>query len=445
VKKLILALALLMIVLAGAAYWVSTPRSSGPGDEGFTLQPVEWGMLTDSVGATGQVQPKEVAAVGSEASGKVIRIYPAAEVWHSVTAGQPLLELDRSIVEIKLKQVKAVVRTAEADVARAEAARESAELAVKRAKELLKAGGLQRDVDLAEAQLKVAQTSVVAAEAKVNEARVAVSLAEEGLGLLTVRAPIDGVILERKVVKGQLIGPPASAQLFTMAGSLEQMEVHAQVAEGDISRIRLKLPVEFTVYAYSDGNVRFSNKDTSTEDCTVTQIRPMPNNIHGAVFYDTVITARNRKDPQTHNWMLRPGMTAAADIIVRRHDPVWKVPTQALNFQLDEHYQSAEAKAQLADWPQRHGASDDWKPVWIMKEKKPWPIFVRTGGTYKDGPYQGQTGIKDGQSFEVLEWDPELKPRPEPNAPQTYPQLIIGEPPVKKPGLFDQPSRFKLS
>jgi RND family efflux transporter MFP subunit len=445
VKKLIVVLALVMVVLAGAAYYVSKPHTSGAPEEGFTFQPVEFGTLTDSVSATGQVQPQEVIAVGSEASGRVIEIDPAAEVGKAVTKGQPLLKLDPSVARIKLDQANAVVLEAKADVKRAEAARDAAQKAVNRAKEMLKAGGFQRDVDHAEAQLKVADAAVALAQTKVHEAGVTVELAKKGLELLIVTAPADGVILERKVVLGQLIGPPASAQLFTLARSLEQIEVHAQVAEGDISRIKKGLPAEFTVYAYSDGNVRFSNKDTSDDDCKVTQIRPMPNNIHGAVFYDTVIRVRNRHDPQTEEWMLRPGMTAAVEIIVRRHDAVWKLPTQALNFQLDEHYQSPEAKAQLADWPLRHGTSDDWKPVWVMKDKKPWPIFVRVGGTCKEGPYSGQTGIKDGQYVEVLEWDPEWQPRPNPKAPDTYPQLIIGEPPVKKPGLFDQPSRFKLS
>jgi HlyD family secretion protein len=409
-------------------------------------------MLTDSVNATGLVQPKEIAAVGSEASGKVIKIYPAGEPGQTVTAGQPLLKLDPSLAKIRLDQAHAAVRLAATDVTRAEAARDSAEVAVNRAKELLKAGGLQRDVDLAEAQLKVAVAAVAAAQAKVNEATVAVRLAQKGLDLLTVTAPVGGVILERKVVLGQLIGPPASAQLFTMAANgLEQMEVHAQVAESDIRRVQRGQTVEFTLYAYPDGNVRFANKPTSTEakeDCTVTQIHLTAIKIGEhvtAVFYDTIITARNQKDPQTGEWMLRPGMSASTEIIVRQHDPVWKLPMQALNFQLDEHYQSAEAKAQLAEWPQRHSASDDWKPVWIMKDKKPWPIFVRTGGNYKEGDYKGQTGIRNSQYVEVLEWDAELTPRPDPQAPATYPQLIIGEPPVKKPGLFDQPSRFKLS
>src|SRR5262249_43969177 len=147
----------------------------------------------------------------------------------------------------------------------------------------------------------------------------------------------------------------------------------------------------FTVYAYSEDDARFPGE--------VLQIRPMSTSTHGAVFYDTVIDVTNERDPKTEEWKLRPGMTAAVDIILRRHSSTWKMPTAALNFQLEEPYQTEAAKAKIARWQDRPDR-DDWKLVWILDEhKKPWPIFVRIGGKNA----AGETGIKDGQHNEVLE------------------------------------------
>ena len=67
-----------------------------------------------------------------------------------------------------------------------------------------------------------------------------------------------------------------------------------------------------------------------------------------------------------------------------------------------------------------------------MKDKKLYPIFVRLAGKNA----QGETGIKDGQYQEILEWDPELTPKPDPNNSETIPRLIIAAPPARKPGLF---------
>ncbi len=76
----------------------------------------------------------------------------------------------------------------------------------------------------------------------------------------------------------------------------------------------------------------------------------------------------------------------------------------------------------------------------MFREKKPWPIFVRTSGKNA----AGEPGINDGQFTEVLEWDPELDPKPSPNVAASVPQVIIAAPPAHKPGLFEG-NKLKLS
>jgi HlyD family secretion protein len=439
VKKLIVVLAILVVVLAGAAYYVSKPGTEGAGDEGFTVQDVEYGALTDAVSATGLIQPRDVAAVGSQASGQVLKVYPDAEVEHEITKGQPLIELDKRPAELKLREAKNALKEAQDGVAAAQAAQRSAEQALATAKEHLKVGGFQKEVDAAQAYLDQAKAKVVLAQDQVAKGHLAIDLANYALEQMTIKAPEGGVILEKSVVLGQLIGPPASASLFKLARDLEHLQVHTQVAEGDIARIKNGQLAEFTVYAYSDAK-KFEGR--------VTQIRSMPNNVHGAVYFDTLVDVTNERDDRTGNWKLKPGMTAAVDVVIRRHEGVWKLPLDALNLQLDEHHQTPAARAQVADWPTRHpNAGSDWKPVWVLdrQTRKPWPVFVRIGGTYTNGQYKGQTGIHDGQFTEVLEWDPEMQNPPKPGTASTYPAVITNAPPAHKPGLFDQPGRFKLS
>jgi hypothetical protein len=202
------------------------------------------------------------------------------------------------------------------------------------------------------------------------------------------------------------------------------MHVHAQVSENDIGKVRSGLPASFTVYAYTDEEARFSGR--------ILEIR-QPSNVHGAVFYDTVIDVANRRDPKTGEWQLRPGMTAAVDIVLRKHTDAWKVPTAALSLQLDEPYQTEAARAKLTQWQTRKDR-EDWKPVWILDSQgKPWPTLVRIGGRNA----AGENGIEDGQYVEVLEWDPQLEPKPNPTARATYPQLITGAPVVKKRGFIE--------
>jgi HlyD family secretion protein len=438
VKKLLAFLIVLGLLFIGTVYWYNRSSNGKNGEEAYAIAPVEFGTLTETISATGLVQPHKVIAVGSQLSGQVIEVYPSAEVNHIVKEGDPLLKLDDRKAQLDLQQAKTAVRAAQMDVQRAKTAQAAAQIKFDRLSDLLKREvGKQQEVDQADMELRAAKDTVAAAELKVQVARDAEATAQLGVDLTIVRVGTEGnhssaqkaeyTVIDRKVTLGQLIGPPASAQLFTLASDLKRMQVHAQVSENDIGKMREGLAATFTVYAYSEDDTRFDGR--------ITEIRPMPTNQHGAVFYDTIIDVPNRKDTKTKELMLRPGMTAAVDVILRRHADTWKMPTAALSLQLDEHYQTEAAKAKLASWQARANA-EDWKAVWILDEHgKPWPIFVKIGGTKA-----GETGIKDSQFNEVLEWDPELATKPTPGAENTYPRVIIGAPPPPRRSLFDRPN-----
>jgi HlyD family secretion protein len=230
-------------------------------------------------------------------------------------------------------------------------------------------------------------------------------------------------VLDRHVSLNQEVGPPASAQLFLLAGEMDRMQVHAQVVEGDINRIRRGLDVEFTVPG-GDGDVAFKG--------TVEDVRLVPTNDRGAVFYKVIIDVRNERDPASGDWRLRPGLTASIDFIRRVHDPVWKVPASALAFQPDPATLSDEARARLAEIPDAR-----WKAVWTVGAgDRPWPLFVRVGGVNN----MNEPGIQDSQSSEVLEWERGIQSALDPKRLESYPRLIIAAPASKKGGLFSAPN-----
>lgn len=430
-KKLLWLLVLACIVLIAAAYWVNPSYHGIESQEGYSFAPVEFGNLNESISASGPISPREYSAVGSELSGKVIKIYPNADYSQHVEKGEPLLELDHALADAKLAQAKIAVRLANANVEASEANREAAEVAYKNIADKVAKEVLTKDeLDKADYQRKAAHAMVAAAHVKVEEAQEAEKQAQLGVDYSTVRAPISGTIIDRKVNNGQLIGPPVSAQLFVIAKDMKDMQVNAQVPESDIGKISPGMDATFTVYSYSDLLPPFKGK--------VSQIRFMPNTAaqeKGAVFYTTVVDAENRRKPgSTDLWMLLPGMTASVDIRLREHQNTWKAPAAAISFQLDESLQDEAAKRKLHEWQvQARKDASDWKPVWIMKGQRPYPIFVRLGGKNA----QGETGIKDGQYQEILEWDSELTPRPDPKKADTIPQLIIAAPPARKAGLFN--------
>src|SRR5262249_23175269 len=145
VKKLLVLLVLLGMALTGVAYWVSHPKSPLPAEDEYKFASAEFGSMTESVSATGLLQPTDVIAVGSELSGKVISIHPQADFNKTVEEGEPLLQLDDSMARQALAEADAAVASAEAsvsaaraDLARAEAGRHADQVKVTRLSELVR-------------------------------------------------------------------------------------------------------------------------------------------------------------------------------------------------------------------------------------------------------------------------------------------------------------------
>jgi len=454
VKKLLLFLLLVGAGLVGIAVWINYPRARSVTEKIFTFAHVEKGTMMESVSATGvvQVEPSKMAVVCSEMPGTVVAI--EGKVNDQVPEGAVLLKLDERKIRLKCEEAQRGLETAEAAHAQAKAGLEqaqahlkAAEIALKYQVEIEGQGGFKAERDQAEVRVKAARAGVDAAKAglalakaKVQAAQVAGREAQLALDMTKVRVPsllrpalarsdepsadpgVQYLILECKAQVGQQVGPQP---LFILARDLHRLDVHAQVAEGDIGKVKKGLLATFTVTAFSDENIEFTGK--------VKEIHPLPNSVKGAVFYDTVITVDNQKDDETGEWRLRPGMTAAVDIIRRKHRDVWKMPTAALNFQMEDAYQSDAARERLAEWKDKK----NWKPVWIWDSDKrqPWPIFVRIGGLDKEK----EPGLKDSGFNEILEWEPGQEPTGPP------PRVIINAPPAFAPGFFDKPANFKVS
>jgi membrane fusion protein (multidrug efflux system) len=449
VKKLLLVLLLLGAALAGGA-WFLTQRYAGQRGAACTEVAVEYGPLAETVSVTAVIQPPRVYPVGTEAVGKVVEV--AADFNQVVEEGAVLLRLDDRAARQKRDQAATAVDAARAALGQAEGTRDAALAVLERERRLDPALRRVTETRLAEGHLKSAEAAVEAARVKIRQAQQELALAELALEHTVVRAPVlreedadhagvgalagekpvssraprKFVVLDRKVSLNQMIEPPLNGQLFTLAGDQAVMHVEAQVPEGDAGKIRRGLEAEFTV-ASEDADLHFRGK--------VKDVRLLPINDRGAIYYKVIIEARNQRDPATGRWRLTPGLTATVDLQLRKRAHAWKMPAMALSFQPEEAQLSKQAREKLKRWESVKDA-DWWKPVWVAgTDGKPWPVFVRVGGK---GP-AGETGLHDLSFTEVLEWDPELAPRPEAGKPSTHPRVIIAAPPGKH-GLFNPPN-----
>jgi len=341
----------------------------------YHTEPATRGALTVTVTATGQVQPLNQVDVGSELSGRVASV--EVDYNDRVEAGQVLARLDTDELEATVREQRAALAAARASVAQAQATRVESRLKYERNRDLAQRQLASReDVDVAQAALKRAEAAVTSAEADVTRAQASLQTAETRLGKAVIRAPIGGIVLARNVEPGQTVVSALQAQvLFTVAESLEHMELHVDVDEADVGRLQSGEAATFTVDAYPDRDF----------PARVTQVRFAPRTVEGVVTYETLLEVNNA------DLLLRPGMTATAEITVANVDDALLVPNTALRYQPVQAPAESRGGGILgALFPhrparERRPVTEAGTPgsgrVWVLDADGPRAVNVQTGLT----------------------------------------------------------------
>lgn len=282
----------------------------------YATELAERGDLTVIVTATGTVQPTNQVDISSELSGTVRNVL----VDHNseVRVGQVLAELDTDKLRASVENARATLLAARAKIKNAEATAEEMRLDYER-KQKLRAREVAsaHDADAAKAAYDRALASVDSAKADAAAAEANLKLAETNLAKACICSPIKGIVLSRNVEPGQIVASSLQAPvLFSIAEDLTKIEVQVDVDEADVGRVREGQHAVFSVDAYPDK--KFS--------ATIKELRFGSQIVSGVVTYKAVLLTTNS------DMLLRPGMTATAEIIVEKVQDAITVPNAALRF-----------------------------------------------------------------------------------------------------------------
>lgn len=309
-----LLLLLLLVAAGGVALYLA---ARGPAERlTYRTDPARRADITVIVTATGTVQPTNTVEISSELSGIVRRV--AVDYNSTVRAGAVLAELDTDRLKAAVDASRARVSAARARVAEAEATVVERQRDLERKQTLAERSiGSPQDLDASRAAYERAVASLASARADVDAAEADLKLNETNLDKSCICAPIDGIVLERNVEPGQVVAASLQAPvLFTIAEDLRKMEIRVDVDEADIGRVREGQSATFTVDAYPDRRFR----------ADIRQVRFGSEVVQGVVTYKAVLTADNSE------LLLRPGMTATAEIVVEQATDALTVSNEALRF-----------------------------------------------------------------------------------------------------------------
>jgi HlyD family secretion protein len=308
---------------------------AGEDQANYATREVRKGDLTVTVSATGNLKPINQVDVGSEQSGKITQVY--VDVNDRVTRGQKLAELDTRRLVDTVTQNRAQVASSQASVAQAQAQVALAKATLDRQENVFKLSGgrvpARTELDSARADCQGALANLRSTQAQVSVAQAGLSTAQTNLSIAQIVSPVTGVVLSRDIEPGQTVAASLNAPvLFTIAEDLTQMEVEVSVDEADVGQVKDGQTATFAVDAFpgrsfpatvtrvnvgSNGSTSSSSSSTSSSTTSTSGT---------VVAYTAVLSVDNRDE------ILRPGMTATADIVTQELHDVLLVPNSALRF-----------------------------------------------------------------------------------------------------------------
>lgn len=286
----------------GFKYWQNSQAQTYE----FDTEAAKRGELTQSVTATGTLNPEINVQVGSQVSGRIQALYAD---WNSkVTKGEVVAQIDPSTFEAQVKQ-------AQGNLDNAKAALTLANIELQRTKELRATDSTPQST------LDQAQATVDQATAQVKTYQGSLDLSQANLANCKVISPVDGIVITRNVDVGQTVAAGLNAPIFfVIANDLANMQIDTNISEADIGNVSEGQDVDFFVDAFP--YTTFHGK--------VVQVRNSPTTVQNVVTYDAVISVKNP------DLKLKPGMTANLTVIINHKDDVIQVPNSAFRVHMPD-------------------------------------------------------------------------------------------------------------
>jgi HlyD family secretion protein len=371
---------LLILVVVAVVVALSFRKSSGGSNVvQYRTEEARWGSLVVFVTATGTLEPTNQVEVGSEISGIVKTV--EADYNDKVKVGQVLARIDTSKYEAQETQLKAALEAAQARVLQAKATLNETQTKLAQLQRVreLSDGKVpsQSEFDAAQAAFERAKADEASAAASVAQAEATLKATQTDIAKAVILSPIDGIVLTRSIEPGQTVAAAFQAPvLFTLAEDLTQMELHVHVDEADIGQVKEGQDAEFTVSAYLDRPFQ----------ARIVQTRFGSQTVDGVVTYETVLKVDNS------DLSLRPGMTATADIMVKKVENALLVPNGALRFSPPAQQQQRASRGLVGmmlpgpgrlNRPQEPvvDTSKRQQTVWVLKDGQPAAVPVTIGST----------------------------------------------------------------
>ena len=317
---------------------------------------LEKGSIRGTVTAAGEVYARDLVDVGAQVSGQIKKLY--VKVGDKVQKGDMIAQIDSVTQENEIAQQKAQLLIHEANLASAKIAAANAKTQYNRELELYKRNAASKEaVENAKnsAALKEAEQKQI--EAQIEQTKLQLSTAETNFGYTKITAPISGTVVSVPVEEGKTVNSNQTTPTIVKIADLSKMEIKMQIAEGDISKVKVGMDVEYSILSDLD-NIKkakiykidpgLTTLSDGTYDKTSSGSSSSSSSDSAIYFYAKMLV-------DNENDFLKIGMTTENNIIVSEANNTSYLPTSVI----------------------KRDAKGDY--VTVLNGKEPEQRYVKTG------------------------------------------------------------------
>ncbi len=306
----------------------------------YLTQKVKKTNISQTIEAVGKVYAKDQVDVGAQVSGQIIKLY--VDVGSYVKQGDLIAQIDKDKQQNDLDITKAQLESAKANLESKKVALEIASKQYQREQKLYaaKASSLE-NLETQKNNFYALKANVAELNAQVVQLEITLKNAQKDLGYTTITAPMDGVVINVAVDEGQTVNANQNTPTIVRIANLDQMEVRMEIAEADVSKIKIGTELDFSllsnpqktyqasIASIDPADTQVSDSSTSSSSSSSGSSSSSSNN---AIYYYAKFYVANKDD------FLRIGMSIQNEIVVASAKDVIAVPTYTIKNDAKGYY-----------------------------------------------------------------------------------------------------------
>lgn len=344
----------------------------------FITKKAKKGSFSKKVDATGEIFATELIDVGAQVSGQIKKLY--VKLGDQVKKGDMIASIDSSTQQNSIDNKEAQLAIYKAQLESAKVALNIAKTQFDRENALFaKNATSKQEFESAKNTFSANSAKIKELEAQIKQTNIELSTAKINLGYTKITAPRDGTVVSVQVEEGQTVNANQTTPTIVNIADLSHVKMKMQIAEGDITKIKVGTPVEYSILSeptkkfqttvssidpglttLSDGSYGSSSSNKSSYSSSSSS--------SSAVYYYAQSIVDNK------DGILRIGMTTQNELLIANVEDAIIVPS--IGIKKDEN-----------------GTF-----VYVLKDGKPVKTAVKTG--IKDNlDTQIISGINDGDEI----------------------------------------------